>query len=101
MKITKGQLRRLIREAVWPGYAQKGSNEYSDVIIMSPNGDSLLVNGTETYVEDVPAELSIASGFPMNDADSDNLISALQDQMRSGYVELSVEYKNGKWGGSW
>lgn len=99
MKITKGQLRRLIREAVWPGYAQKGSNEYSDVIIMSPNGDSLLVNGTETYVEDVPSELSIASGFPMNDADSDNLISALQDQMRSGYVELSVEYANGKW--SW
>ena len=77
MKITKRQLRRIIREAVWPSYAQKGSSEYSDVIIMSPNGDSLLVNGTETYVEDVPQELSIASGFPMDDTDSDNLISAL------------------------
>jgi hypothetical protein len=99
MKITKRQLRRIIKEAMWPSYAQKGSSEYSDVITMSPNGDSVLVNGTETYVEEVPQELSIASGFPMNDTDSDNLISALQDQMRSGYVELSVEYANGKW--SW
>ena len=98
MKITRSQLRRLIREAQWPSYSQKGSSEYNDVIMMSPNGDSVLVNGSETYVEDVPSELSIASGFPMNDTDSDNLISALQDQMRSGYVELSVEYANGKWG---
>ena len=98
MKITKRQLRRLIREAMWPSYAQKGSSEYSDVITMSPNGDSLLVNGTETYVEDVPQELSIASGFKMNDTDSDNLIFALQDQMSDGYVELQVTYENGQWG---
>ena len=99
MKISKRQLRRLIREAVWPSYAQRGSSEYNDVITMSPNGDSLLVNGTETYVEEVPQELSIATGFPMNDTDSDNLIFALQDQMSDGYVELNVEYANGKW--SW
>jgi hypothetical protein len=100
MKITRRQLRRLIREAQWPSFAQKGSSEYSDVITMSPtDADSVLVNGKETYVEEVPQELSIASGFPMNDTDSDNLIFALQDQMSDGSVELSVEYNNGKW--SW
>ena len=116
MKITKKQLRRIIKEVVddqpirmrsgdsfsktWPSHVtRKGSSEYKDTIVMSPNGDSLLVNGTETYVEEVPQELSIASGFPMNDTDSDNLIFALQDQMSDGYVELVVSYENGKW--SW
>ena len=117
MKITKRQLKRIIREAIKdepirmasgdsfsrtsPGPIpwQKGSSEYRDTIVMSPNADSVLVNGAETYIEDVPQELSIASGFPMSDIDSDNLIFALEDQMSDGHVELGVAYENGKW--SW
>ena len=116
MKITKRQLRRLIKEAMkdepirmasgdsfsrastGPIPQQKGSSEYRDTIVMSPNGDSVLVNGTETYVEDVPQELSIASGFPMEGNDPDNLIFALEEMMQDGYVELEVSYENGHWG---
>ncbi len=117
MKITKRQLRKLIREAFygdewddtgptkkdskrpWGSYAEKSGNSYTDVITMSPNGDSVLVDGMETYITDVPDQLEHASGHSMNDTDADNLIFALEDQMSSGYVELSVEYENGKW--SW
>jgi hypothetical protein len=115
MKITKRQLRRIIKEAMpdkpirmasgnsfskaWPSnVAQRGSSEYSDTIVMSPNADSVLVNGKETYIEDVPQELSIASGFSMEGNDSDNLIFALEEMMQDGYVELEVSYKNGQWG---
>jgi hypothetical protein len=115
MKITKRQLRRIIKEAMkdepirmasgnsfskaWPSnVTQRGSSEYRDTIVMSPNADSVLVNGRETYVEDVPQELSIASGFPMSDTDADNLIFVLEDQMSDGYVELEVSYENGRWG---
>jgi len=107
MKVTKRQLRRLIREVFleseqpWGSYAEKSSSSYSDVITMSPHGDSVLVDGMETYVTDVPQQLEHASGFPMDDIEADKLIAALDKQMSSGYVELSVEYKNGKWGGSW
>lgn len=71
---------------------------FKDVIVMSPNGDSVLLNGEETYIYDVPQQLELM-GFPMSDADADNLIDALEDQIRSGYVELPVEYESGKW--SW
>ena len=108
MKITRRQLRKLIRETInesdpsrpWGSYAEmKDDGSYfSDTITMSPNGDSVLVDGMETYITDVPQQLD-GLGFPMNDTDGDNLIFALEDQMDSGYVELSVEYKDGKW--SW
>jgi len=113
MKITKRQLKRVIREAIsesrplvpqdpkrpWGSYSQAEGGSFRDVIIMSPNGDSVLVDGMETYITDVPHQLAHVSGFPMNETDGDNLIFALEDQMSSGYVELSVEYENGKW--SW
>ena len=46
MKITKRQLRGLIREAMksYAKMADDGSY-YEDVIVMSPNGDSVLVDG--------------------------------------------------------
>jgi len=129
MKITKRQLRRIIREAFttvsdaelwrayktgsgsdhgpggedkdrpWGTYAEKSDEEYSDTIMMSPNGDSLLVDGRETYLGDVPSQIQHASGIKMSDVDADNLIFALETQQQDGYVELGVEYKNGKW--SW
>jgi len=80
-------------------YVQKKEDSYSDVIQMSPNGDSYLVDGLETYIQDVPSQLTYASGFEMSDVDADNLIFALETQEQDGYVELGVEYKNGKW--SW
>ena len=99
MKITKRQLRGLIREAMksYAKMADDGSY-YEDVIVMSPNGDSVLVDGEEVYVQDVPNQLD-AMGFPIKGTDADNLIFALEDQFRDGYVELKVTYENGKW--SW
>jgi hypothetical protein len=141
MKITKTQLRRIIREALiteagdrnlpradqpiefvdevgydpsdwamgpdvvqdpqrpWGTYAEKDEGKYWDTIMMSPNGDSLLVDGRETYLEDVPSQITGASGIEMSDTDADNLIFALETQMQDGYVELGIEYKDGKW--SW
>ena len=118
MKITKTQLRKIIREAIkdepirqvpgdsfssksskrpYGSYSKKSGSSYSDTITMSPNGDSVLVDGMETYITDVPQQLEIVSGFDMSDEEGDNLIDALDKQMDSGYVELSVEFKNGKW----
>jgi hypothetical protein len=119
MKITRLHLRRIIRESLnemhpgdwdkpgvekdpqrpWGTYAEKSEESFYDVIIMSPNGDSVLVDGMETYAQDVPSQLQHASGIKMSDVDADNLIFALEDQLESGYVELGVEYKDGKW--SW
>ncbi len=121
MRITKRQLRRIIREAIegpdavwyddygnrlqpdesapWGTYAEQGDESYSDVIIMSPNGDSVLVNGQETYAQDVPSELLLASGFPLPAPAASKLVREIEQQFAAGYVELGIEYKNGKW--SW
>ena len=100
MKITRRQLRQIIREASYGSYAKmKDDGSYfRDTITMSPEGDSVLVGGKETYITDVPQQLDIM-GFPMSDTDGDNLIFALEDQMDEGYVELTVTFENGKW--SW
>ncbi len=82
----------------WGSYAEKAEGGYNDVIVMSPNGDSVLVDGQETYIQDVPRQLEHASGFEMSDVDADNLIFALETQQQDGYVELGVVYKNGEWG---
>jgi len=103
MRITKRQLRGIIRESLsevqrpWGTYAQKGSNYWSDVIVMSPNGDSVLVDGLETYVRDVPRQLEAWSGFPVDAAFAEELVAELKNQMRSGYVEVGVTVENGVW----
>jgi hypothetical protein len=121
MRITRRKLRRIIKESLnetlpgdefgpggadedrpWGTYARHPRNDddhFWDTIMMSPNGDSLLVDGRETYLEDVPSQITATSGIEMNDTDADNLIFALETQMQDGYVELGVEYKDGKW--SW
>ena len=66
---------------------------------MSPNGDSLLVDGKETYTQDVPSQLQIASGIKMDAGTSRALVDELRDQEAGGYVELGIKYNNGKW--SW
>jgi len=114
MKIPRRQLRRIIRESIddWgmgPDVVGRSGRSYGadskddgshfrDVIVMSPNGDSVLVDGKETYIQDVPMQLELM-GFPMSDIDADNLIFALEESMADGYVELEVKYENGVW--SW
>ena len=112
MKITKRQLRRIIREAVsewhvedtvtpdqpWGSYSEKDGGFYSDTIIMSPHGDSVLVDGRVTYVRDVPTQLEMASGFPVPAELAQALISDLERQMQQGWgVEKYVEFKDGVW----
>ena len=108
MKITRRQLRKIIKEVrdlvppdpsrPWGSYAENKQDSYYDVIVMSPNGDSLLVDGVETYLHDVPSQLEAVSGFPMEGNDPDNLIFALENMVEEGYVELEVTYENGQWG---
>jgi hypothetical protein len=106
VKITRRQLRKIIREAVdsvrpFGTYATEfgpgPEPYYNDVIVMSPNGDSVLVDGMETYVQDVPQQLELSSGFPMSPNDADTVVRKLMMQMRNGYVELEVTYQDGKW----
>ena len=120
-RITRRQLRRIVKEVIegpdgvwyddhgnrlqpdesapWGTYAEQGDESYSDVIIMSPNGDSVLVNGQETYAQDVPSELLLASGFPLPAPVASKLVREIEQQFAAGYVELGIEYKNGQW--SW
>ena len=55
MKITKRQLRRIIKEALQ-------GETWSTVISMSPNGDSVLVKGREVDPRSIAYELEAASG---------------------------------------
>jgi len=100
MKITRRQLRKIIKEASFGGTAQMSDDGsyFRDVIVMSPNGDSVLVDGNEVYTDQVPYQLD-GMGFPMSDVDADNLIFVLEEMMADGYVELMVTYENGRW--SW
>ena len=120
MKITKRQLRRIIKEVIddqpirmisgdsfttsqdpkrpWGSSAGKNEETFSDVIVMSPNADSVLIDGEEVYIENVPRQLEAVSGFPMEGNDPDNLIFALEEMQQDGYIELMVTYENGRWG---
>lgn len=99
MKITRKQIRSILKEVYEETAEMKDDGSYfRDTIVMSPDGDSVLVDGNETYVEEVPRQLELM-GFPMNETDGDNLIFALEEMMAAGYVELMVTYENGRW--SW
>jgi transcriptional regulator NrdR family protein len=110
MKITRRQLREAVIELKmlqlneqsrpWGSYSEKSDDSYSDTIVMSPNGDSVLVDGLETYIQDVPSQLEHASGFPVPDMIGDVITTELENQEQSGYIEMGVEYKNGEWTGS-
>ena len=81
----------------WGTYAEKAETSFYDVIVMSPNGDSVLVDGLETYIQDVPSQLEYASGTAVDDKIGAALVAELERQEASGYIELGVEYKNGQW----
>jgi len=85
MRITKPQLRRIIREAIHGG-------GYSSVIVMSPTGDSVLVGGQEVDPRSIAYELEVASGQSVPPDISNDLEKELTRQMRSGYVEIPVSW---------
>lgn len=132
MKITRQQIRRILKEAMSNEAAvdvQKlldmqgrphtefknqpagsGSSArtaqvsidppfFSETIVSGPEGDTVMFDGEETYIQDIPEAIKLIAGFPMSETEADNLIFALEDQAAEGYVELSVSYKDGKW--SW
>ena len=108
MKITKRQLRRIIKEAMAdepiqqiPGdhfsrksdYSKKTvGKSYSDVIVMSPAGDSVLVMGMEVDPSSISYELQVASGQKMPMSVAEKLRSELDRQLRSGYVEMPISW---------
>ena len=116
MKITKRQLRRIIREAMddepirmIPGDSfeeqpssvgnkylgrnqQTSKRGYKTTITLSPTGDSLLVSGSETELDFVPSALYIASGQRVPDALGDAIIDKIEKQMEDGYVEVLISW---------
>tara|TARA_Y100001963_G_C6694096_1_gene406107 strand:+ start:565 stop:942 length:378 start_codon:yes stop_codon:yes gene_type:complete len=112
MKISKRQLRRIIREAIEqdetitmrPGDSfetqpssvgrkqQTSKRGYKTTITLSPTGDSLLVSGGEAELDFVPSALYIASGQKVPDAIGDAVIDKIEKQMASGYVEVPISW---------
>ena len=86
MKITKRHLRRIIKEAL------QGGN-YSTVIVMSPNGDSVLVSGREVDPRNIARELEVASGQSMPPDEAKDLEEELMKQFNRSYVEMPVAWK--------
>jgi len=97
LKITKRQLRRIIRESTYGSYAKQGPGSYSDVIVMSPTGDSVLVGGMEVAPSSIAYELEVASGQRVPTDIARDLESELMRQMSSGYVEIPISFENGHW----
>ena len=85
MKITKKQLRRIIKEVL------QGEN-YRTVIVMSPTGDSVLIDGQEVDPRSIAYELEVASGQDVPPAMARDLENRLMSQMRTGYVEMPVSW---------
>ena len=73
---------------------------FNETIVSGAEGDTVMFDGEETYIQDIPEAIKLRTGFPMSETDADNLIFALEDQYTdSGSVELEVTYENDKW--SW
>ena len=111
MKITKRQLRRIIREAMadepirmipgdsFPADALKSrsrksqhSGEFRDTIVMSPAGDTLLVGGQEVALQNAVKELEIQSGQPISAMQAGDINAKLLKQHGQGYVELPISW---------
>ena len=109
MKITKRQLRRIIREAMidepirmipgdsFPTNAFKSkrpqaSGEFRDTIVMSPVGDTLLVGGQEVALQNVVKELEIQTGQPMSAMQAGDINAKLLRQYGQGHVELPISW---------
>lgn len=85
MKITKKQLRKIIKEVLQGGV-------YNTVIVMSPAGDSVLVDGQEVDPRSIAYELEVASGQSVPPDITKDLENKLMSQMRTGYVEIPISW---------
>ena len=111
MKITKKQLRKIIKEVMAdepirmiPGDSldaemmkqrrskKTASSDFRDTIVMSPAGDSVLVGGQETSPDNVEGALEALSGQMLGYGDVAKLESLLKKQMASGYVEIPISW---------
>tara|TARA_B100001123_G_scaffold393622_1_gene473747 strand:+ start:4048 stop:4410 length:363 start_codon:yes stop_codon:yes gene_type:complete len=112
MRITKRQLRRIIKEAMedepirmipgdsFPADALKSrrsrkpqpSGEFRDTIVMSPTGDTLLVGGQEVALQNAVKELEIQSGQPVSAIQAGDINAKLLRQYGQGYVELPISW---------
>ena len=86
MKITKRQLRRIIKEALQ-------DETWTTVIRMSPNFDSVLVKGREVDPRNIAHELEVASGQSMPADEAKRLEEELMKQFNREYVELPVAWR--------
>ena len=89
----------LQREASYESYDVLDKGTWSDVIVMSPNGDSVLVGGEETYPEDASEQAEMRAskelGFrvpPVPEHTRNQLVNRLYDGMNNYYVEVAIEY---------
>ena len=85
MRLKLSQLRGIIKEALQGG-------GYNTVIVMSPTGDSVLVDGQEVDPRSIAYELEVASGQDVPPAMARDLENRLMSQMRTGYVEMPVSW---------
>ena len=86
MKITKRQLRGIIKEALQ-------GETWTTVIRMSPNGDSVLVKDREVDPRSIAYELEAASGQSIPPDEAKNLEEELMKQFSREYVELPVAWR--------
>ena len=87
MKITKRQLRQIIKEALQ-------GEDYHTVIVMSPAGDSVLIDGQEVDPRSIAYELEVASGQNVPSAMARDLENKLMSQMRTGYIEIPISWSH-------
>ena len=111
MRITRRQLRRIIKEVMAdepirmiPGDSldaeimkqrrskKTASSDFRDTIVMSPAGDSVLVGGQETSPDDVEGTLEALSGQMLGYGDVAKLEALLKKQRAAGYVEIPISW---------
>jgi len=87
----------------WGSYAFVQNGVWEDTIVTSPNGDSVLVGGRETYPTDVPSQAGHVATKMLGGRVPDmprplaqKLVSKIEEaEQRHGnmdYVEVSVKY---------
>jgi hypothetical protein len=113
MKITKRQLRRIIRETIEmgepitlrPGSAFNQEDlryqtpkklstpgEFKDTIVMSPTGDSVLVGGEETGPDELDIRLYEIMDQMLPPELESKLARMVMKQMADGYVEIPISW---------
>jgi hypothetical protein len=113
MKITKRQLKRVIREAIEmgepitlrPGSAfnqedlkyqapkkRSTPGEFKDTIVMSPTGDSVLVGGEETGPDELDIRLYEIMDQQLPPELESKLARMVMKQMADGYVEIPISW---------